>query len=320
MGRYDRAVDRYQAYLSLDDRSAGVWYKVGLALYRDGQFTQAVPALERAVSLDTSLAPAHVLLGLCLREGGQLVRARQTLERATRLAPGLTAPREALAGVYGELGESSRAIDQLEALAALDPTTPERFVALGVAHARARRHEAAVLTLSRAVERFPNEPEVYGALGRIWLDAVDVRQDTVSLKKALEALTTAAAHPDVSSQTLTDLGRAWMMAGDRVAAERAWRQATGRVPVAPEAFLRLASVIAPDQVQEARDALVRYVALVGDTKPLAPVATEIATYSLRLGQPTVALHWLNRAVDESGDTPALARLRQRVLMELDPIR
>ena len=39
--RYDRAAERFQAYLALDDRSAAVWYKLGLARYRSGQAGQA---------------------------------------------------------------------------------------------------------------------------------------------------------------------------------------------------------------------------------------------------------------------------------------
>jgi hypothetical protein len=64
-------------------------------------------------------------------------------------------------------------------------------------------------------------------------------------------------------------------------------------------------------VQEARDALIRYATLVGDTEPLTGVATQIASYSIRLGEPALALRWIDRAVDESGTTPALSLLRQR---------
>jgi tetratricopeptide (TPR) repeat protein len=315
MHRNERAAERFQAYLTLDDRSAGVWYKLGLALYRGGQAREATRPLERAVGLDPTLSEAHLLLGLCLRDTGENAAARTALERAVRLAPGLTAPREALAAVYRALGDNAHAIDQLDALAALDPTAPDRWVALGMAYARARRHESAVLTLSRAVERFPDAPQVYGALGRVWLDAAELQHDEISLKKALEALTTAASHADVTSAMLTDLGRAWMMAGDATAAERALRQATSRLPVEPDAYLRLAAVIARDRLQEARDALLRYAALVGDTRPMVSVAFDIASYSLRLGQPELALKWIHRAVDESGDTPALAALRGRALRE-----
>ncbi len=316
LARYDPAIERFEAYLSLDDRSAPVWYKLGLAFYRSGQRPRAAQPLERAINLEPALAEAHLLLGLCFRDAGEWKRARPTLEHAIRLAPGLTTPREALADVYTALGETTRAIDQLEALAALDPASPDRFVALGIAHARARRHEAAVLTLSRAVERFPDEPNVYGELGRVWLDAAELREDDISLKKALEALTTAAGQPGVTSGTLTNLGRAWIRAGDREAAASALRDATIRPPVDPEAYRLLAAVVGRDRAQEAREALLRYAALVGDAKPLTSVATDIAAYSLRLGEPQLALTWIDRAVGESGDTPALVSLRRRALASL----
>jgi tetratricopeptide (TPR) repeat protein len=316
LDRSDRAAERYQTYLTLDDTTAAVWYKLGLALYRSSQIARAIPALERAVALDSSLAEGYLVLGLCLRDDGQTADARVALERAARLAPGLPAPREALADMYADLGEHARAVDQLEALAALDPSTPSRFVALGRAHARARRHEAAVLALSRAVERFPDDPHVYGALGRVWLDVAEIRQDPISLRKALEALTTAATHADATSATLVDLGRAWIIAGDPGAAERAFRDATVRRPVEPDAYLRLARIVGPNRTQEARDALIRYATLVGDSKPLASVATDIASYSVRIGEAQFALKWIDRAVEESGETPTLARLRQQATSAL----
>jgi tetratricopeptide (TPR) repeat protein len=312
LARHDRAAARYEAYLALDDRAPRIWYKLGLARYRHGEPAVAIPALERAVGLDSSAADAHFVLGLCYREQGDPARARAALEAATQLAPGLTAPREALAGVYAASGDTGRAIDQLEALAALDPATAGRFVALGFAHANARRHEAAILTLSRAVERFPDDPTVYGALGRVWLDAADARRDPVALKKALEALTTAATHTDVASETLAHLGRAFMRNGDLGAAQRVLRQATARLPVYPPAYLDLAMVAGrAGRLQEARDALVSYAGLVDESVPLAQVATEIAGYSIRLGQPQLAVRWIDRAADETGDTPELAALRRR---------
>ena len=314
MHRYDRAAERYQTYVTLDDRSAQVWYKLGLAQYHQGETARAIVSLERAIDLDSAMAQAYFVLGLCRRDQGDSAGARASLELAARLSPAMTAPREALAGVYTAAGDMSRAIDQLEALAALDPSAPGRFVALGIAHAQARRHEAAVVTLSRAVERFPNDPHVYGALGRVWLDQAEVRQDPVALKKAVEALTTAASHPEVTSHTLADLARAWILAGDAGAAERALRQATTRLPVHAMAYRQLASLAARGaRFQEARDALIKYAALVGDTAPLTDVATDIAAYSLQLRQPDLALRWIERAVNRGGDTPELEALRRRAL-------
>jgi tetratricopeptide (TPR) repeat protein len=310
--RFERAAERYEAYLGLDDRSARVWYKLGLARYRAGQPSRATAPLQRAVALDQSIAEAHFLLGLCFRDEGRAGLARAALETATELAPGLTAPREALAGVYAANGETARAIDQLEALAALDPSRPDRYVALGLAHARARRFDAAVLTLSRTVERFPNEPKVYAALGRVWLETAEVRDDDVALKRAIQALSTAASRSDVTSEILRDLGRAWLLYGNSRAAERALRQAVTIVPTPPDAYLYLATIEGQaGRTQEARDALIRYATLIGDAEPLASVATQIASYSIRLGEPQLALRWIDRAIDDAGPTTSLAELRRR---------
>jgi hypothetical protein len=80
--------------------------------------------------------------------------------------------------------------------------------------------------------------------------------------------------------------------------------------------LRLARIVGPNRTQEARDALIRYATLVGDSKPLASVATDIASYSVRIGEAQFALKWIDRAVEESGETPTLARLRQQATSAL----
>jgi tetratricopeptide (TPR) repeat protein len=319
MGRFDRAAERFATYLTIDDRAARVWYKLGLAHFRAGDTPRALPALERAVTLDGSVAEAHLALGLCLHESGHTARARAVLERTTRLAPGLTAPREALAALYTELDEHPRAIDQLEALVALDPTNADRFIALGEAYSRARRYESGVVALTRALERFPDDARVFAAIGSVWLDAADYRNDRVLLQKAVEALGTAAAHPEASSRTLTLYGRALANAGRLDEAQRALRGAIARSPVEPEAYLQLAALVASTRAVEARDALVRYVALVGErNSSIAKVAADIAEHSLRAGEPDVAVIWIDRAIDAAGETPALARLRARARADRVP--
>jgi tetratricopeptide (TPR) repeat protein len=313
LGRYERAAERYSAYLALDDDSARLFYKLGLARYRAGQVAAAVEPLQRAVRLDKSLAPGHLLLGLCLREQGNGRAARASLETAALLDPGLTAPREALAALYDAGGETARAIDQLEALVALDRSRPARLVALGRAYAEAGRHEAAVLTLGRAVERFPDSSTAYAALGRVWLEAAEAHRDTVALRKAVEALTTAASHSDATSEALSDLGRAWLLSGDAAAAERALRQALSKLPVPPDTYLHLATIAERKRhVQEARDSLVKYATLVGDQTRVAGVATRIAQHSISLGEPHIAARWVERAIAEGGSTPALVALKRRV--------
>ncbi|MGQ0732664.1 MAG: tetratricopeptide repeat protein [Acidobacteriota bacterium] len=319
LDRFERAADRYEQYVVLDDRSARVWYKLGLARYRAGQRTRVLPPLERALALEHTMAEAQLLRGLCLRDDGQPDEAKKALLIAAQLAPGLTAPREALAGLHAAAGEHAKAIDQLEALAALDPSRPERFVALGLGYARARRHEAAVLTLSRAVERFPNDSKVYAALGRVWLDAAQSRGDRVALKKAVEALSTAAGHSDAPSATLSALGRARWLVGEPAAAEQALRKAVTRLPVDPDAYLQLSTVIGrTGRIHEARQALINYVTLVGDGPSVPTIASQIASYSLRLGEPLVAKRWIEVAARDSVVTAATAALARQIDAALSP--
>jgi len=319
LDRHDRAADYFRRVIALDDRNPRVLYKRAVAHYRAGSPTEAAAAVEAALALDSTLNDARFLLGLCQRDLGQLPTARRTLETVVKEAPATAGAREALAEVYAALGERQRAIDQLEALSTLDPDRPERLVALGLAQASAGRDNQAVLVLGRAVERFPDAPLAYEALGHVWLEMAERRGDRIALMKAIEALTQAANYSSSSSGALTDLGRAWVMAGDLAAAERALRQAVERLPVAPEAFRRLAQV---SQRQghplEARDALLQYAALVGDRDPIAAVATDIAALSIKVGEPLMAVRWLERALNAGEPSPRrLALLADAALQSGD---
>lgn len=307
LGRHERAVERYEAFAALDDRNARVLYKLGLSRYRTGRGKDALAPLQQALQIEPGMSEAHYVLGLVQRDLDQLAPARKSLEEAARRAPaGQTAAREALADVYLLDGDYGKAINQLEALAALDPGRADRAVAVGLAQARAGRDDAAVITLSRAIERFPEAPQVYAALGHVWLGGAERRGDRVALMKAVEALEIAASRSDATSETLAELGRAHLLAGDRPAAERALRQAVARLPVPPDAYLKLADVTSRDgRIQDARDALLKYATLIGDEKPMAAVATRIGDYSIRLGEPALAVRWFDRAMDEAGPSPAL---------------
>jgi tetratricopeptide (TPR) repeat protein len=294
LSRPNNAARRYEDYLALDDRSAAVWYKLALARYRAGDPARAIEPLQRALSLDDSLSEAHLLLGLCRRDIGDLRGAVAALQGAIARAPALTDARDALASVYEDLGDQARALDQLEALAALDGSRPERFVALGLAYARARRRDAAVLTLGRAAERFPGHAQIYAALGRVWLDAA-AGGDRVSLNKALEALRAAAAHPDASSDTLRDLGRAWLMAGNLAAAAGALRAAAARRPVTPDVYRHLAEIAAREgRLDDARDALIMWVTLSGTPAVRDEAEPRILEYCQRLGDERCVRRWNTR--------------------------
>jgi len=307
LAKHERAIEWYETYIGLDDRNARVLYKLGLARYRDGRLKDAIKPLQQALSIDPAMGEAYYVLGLVQRDLDQLANARKSLgEAARRLPASQTAAREALAEVDLIEGDYNRGISELEALAALEPSRADRIIAVGLAQARAGRGEAAITTLGRALERFPDAPQVYAAIGHVWLSEAQRRGDRVALNKAIGALGNAAGRTDATSETFADLGHAFLLAGDRPNAERALRQAVARLPVPPDAFLQLADVTGRDgRIQDARDALLKYATLVGDEKPLAAVATQIGDYSVRLGDPALAVRWFDRAIDDAGPSAAL---------------
>lgn len=310
MGRYERAADRFQVSVRLDDRSARVQYKLALSYYRTGQLAGAVRSLGTAIALDDKFAEAHYLLGLCYRDQQKHAESVASLRRSVALSPASIQAREELADLLGKLGRSEDRIAQLEALLYLDPG-PSREVALGLAYARAGRPDSAVITLRRAAERHPQHPHTYAALGRVWLETAQMRGDHVDLSKAVEALRGAVAS-DQSSEALTLFGRALLTSGDSEAAYRTLQQAADTLPVDPMAFYYLAEVAERrGSADIARRALLDYQALEGEdleTRRRTTLAVRIGDLSVRLGDLPTAIAFYQRAADALPEAAVFVRL------------
>jgi tetratricopeptide (TPR) repeat protein len=294
--RYANAAENYEAYLRLDDRSAPVFYKLALAARADGHLARAITALQDAVRLNPSFAEAHYVLGLCLKDRGQLREAQKALHDAIAIAPALIPAREELADLHRLQGQAADEIDQLEALAALDSSRPERQIAVGLAYARNRSPELAVTALGRAAERFHDYPGVYAALGQVWLDAAEERGDKAALRKALEALEPLATQSSADSAILGLYARALTLNGQDDEAERAFKQAADKFPIAPSVLPQYAAVAQRlGHLDDARQALVRYTVLVDDDRDQALHASQIAALSLDLDDPVSAVNWYQKS-------------------------
>jgi tetratricopeptide (TPR) repeat protein len=304
--RHDRAAERYAAYLQIDDRSPQVLYKLALAYYRGGHIADAIKPARQAISINNRFAEAHYVLGLCQEANREHRDAIRSFEQAIRVAPALTPAREALAATYRIVGRHRDAIDQLEAVAALDRERVDRLVALASAYADAGRTELAVATLGRAVERFPDNPSVFAALGEVWLRSAEAHDDEVTLNKALEALRLAVARAGGTGRALALYGRAQLLRGDSAGALRSLSEATTRLPVAPDTFRHLATAAAQQgETRQARDAMVRFVALQPGSPVSREVAYQIGEWSVSLHEPATASLWLARALDTAAPDPAV---------------
>ena len=267
MGRYDQAAEDYKVFILLDDRSPRVLYKLGLAHYRNGQVDQAIAALKEALALNGQFAEAYYLLGVCLRERSNVEDARQALTRALELSPTFAAVREELVELYDSVGRRRETIEQLEALATLEPNRSARLVSVGRAYARWGRTDAAILTLARAAERFPGDSAVRTALGQVWLAVAAREDDPAALEKAVAALQPITISSSTPTDVLVVYGEALLRSGDTRGAEQAFVEAATRQPVDPLVFRHLGD--AAERLGHraaARDAILRYAALVGEDR------------------------------------------------------
>ncbi|HVL66572.1 MAG TPA: tetratricopeptide repeat protein [Vicinamibacterales bacterium] len=307
--RFTRALERYRESVSLDDGSPRVQYKLGLASYRAGQLPGAITALQAAIRLDERFAEAHYMLGVCLRAAQQTADAVKSVERAVALAPAFLPAREELADAYARLERHEDRLNQLLALLALQPG-PARERALGIGYAQAGHLDRAVAQLGHAVRRYPDDAATYVALGRLWLERAETG-GRVELNKALQALQGVGS--DSSSEALTLLGRAHLLAGDLVRAEKTLQAAAARFPVDPEAFLFLARAAERRaQVETAQRALVDYAALVGTDVLDVPLLLRLAEAYTRGGNLAEARRVVALALQRDPDSRAAAALQKRL--------
>jgi tetratricopeptide (TPR) repeat protein len=314
-GRLLQAAAAYERRLQLDDATPELRYRLALTRYRLGDYDGALEQLDRALALDATMVEAHYLRGLCLRDSGRLEEAAKALEAALVRSPGLIAAREELADVYGAMGEHGDELEQLQVIAGLDRQSVDRQLTVGLALARAARDartpvsaqrnaDLAILTLGRVLDRVPDQPQIHAALGRVWLDMANSSGDTVALSRALESLQAVATGPSASSALLSAYGQALALDGQKEAAEQVLAEATRRFPVAPESFVAYADIAELlGHLQEARDALISYDALVRDDDAFVSRARRIAGLSLRLEDPDTAVSWLERAMRSAPDDP-----------------
>lgn len=306
--RDTRAIEAYETFIRLNDRSARVLYKLGLARQRNGNLAGSIAALQQAVAVDDHFAEAYYLLGLCFSERNQPDNAIQALERAVRLQPAMAPSREVLGDLYAARGRPQEEVQQLEALAALDPGRAERYIALGLAYARGGHSDMAVMALGRAAERLPDQPGVFAALGRVWLDAAEERADNAALRKALEALEPIASQPAASGEALSLYGRALSLSGDAQRAEQVLLLATSKLPVDTETFVQLAGAAERlGHLEVARLALVRHDTLSEDEHDRDLRAVRIGDVSMRLNDFAEAVRWYERAASAAPTDSAVAQ-------------
>ena len=308
--RFRRAVEQYRESVALDNRSARLQYKLGLALYRAGRLPAAIGALNEALRLDPRFAEAHFVLGVCLRASRRPADAVRSLERAVELAPSLVPALEELADLHAALRQYEARIPHLKTLATLQPVAA-RERAVGLAYVRAGNLDRAVGQLARTAQRHPDDTETYVALGRLWLDRA-AAGGRVELSKALEALHNGVGN-ESTSEALTLLGRALLLSGNLARAEQTLQQAVTRFPVAAPAFLYLSQAAERrGHVRIAHRALLDYAALVRPDSFGAPLLVRLGEAHLQTGDLEAARTAVDAALEKEPDNSRALSLKARL--------
>ena len=309
VGQYAEAAEWYgQAASRLKAEDPSLLYRLALARFKAGDSAAAIEPLKSAAERNDVSPERRYLLGLVQRDVGDLTGAIASLEAALAIAPDLSAAREELADAYRTAGRPVDEMAQLQALAARSAGV-DRRVAIGVAEARRGQFDAALGTLSGALRTAPNDSGVLLAIGRVYLARAERNPegDDEAVRRALEFIERALGGTAPRSEGHALFGRALFLSGNYTEAERVLRDAVETSPVNAEAFLYLADVAertSHDLV--ARDALVNYDALKGDTstsESRAARAARIGDLSLRAGDAAAAAEFLARAVAGGHTTP-----------------
>ena len=262
-GRLDEAERFFRDSLDIEDRAPRVLYKLGLARYRRGDTAGAISALDGSLQLDASNAATHYVKWVVLASTGDFDRARPAFERAIELAPAEVDARLGLADMHAAQGRDREELALRESAAALDTSGPAALMNVARAYADKGRSDQAIAALTRAADQHPGSSAVQEALGRLWIDRADGARDTAALARALTLLAPMAAKPDASSATLTLYGRALLLDGSLIAAERVLERATLQYPIAPDAFRLLGEAAARRGHRAAADAARRKQAALG---------------------------------------------------------
>lgn len=201
-------------------------------------FPRAKVAAQRALAIDERLPQAYASLGyVALYYDWQWPQAERALTRAIELNPNYSVGHQWLANYFVARGRFDEAVAAMRRAQETDPLSLIASAALGWIHYYRRDFDAAVQQCRRTIE-------LNGNFEQAWLWGGQALEAAGRYPEAVAMLERAAVISKRSAITLTALGRAHALSGNKAAAGRIVdelnRQHAGYVPAYEMAKLRLA--------------------------------------------------------------------------------
>lgn len=152
----------------------------------DGKFADAAEQFARIRNLQPDAPEVNFRLGLALFKAGQFPQAAKPLEEAVAKSPSDADASKYLGLTYFELGQYANAIKRLERAQALSQNDPEVLLALGSALARTHHEKEAQMVFSELMQSHPNSAAVHILLGRAYASQGHTPQAEQEFRRALE--------------------------------------------------------------------------------------------------------------------------------------
>ena len=212
-GRDDLVLTATRAILKRSPRDPATLYWRIQSMEREG-----LAALTRATELNPESASLHMLMGDMLRMKGDFGEAADEYRKAITVKPDFIAAHLGLARDLYSDHKADDAEHEVQYVLAASPDDPEANYLMGEIFVNRRALANALSFLIKALRVSPEElPYVHADLSTIYEDRGDIPQAIAEMKLAVPV--------DVDGSYYYRLGRLYLKAGDRAAANEALNQA-----------------------------------------------------------------------------------------------
>ena len=229
-GQFGLAETEYRGVLELAPELSEARANLGLVLFLQSKYEETVAQLERVVAEKPELLVAHLFLGLGHLKLGSPAKAIPSLERSLKNSPGNLEARRALAACYLARSDYAGAVREFQAAFLHGQDKTDAWFRLGQDYMNLMSELAGRL--------------VIGQPGSVWASRLGA--DMLGLSQAWDA---AVPYYEAAIEKRPDLpglhhslGRARLLLGDRIEAERHFRAELQVDPRSEQAWLGLAEV------------------------------------------------------------------------------
>jgi tetratricopeptide (TPR) repeat protein len=164
-GRFDKAIQEYQAALRINPNFAEAHNNLGWAYKQQGHLEEATDEYENALRIDPDFALAYHNLAWAYGEKGRFDKTIRAFQSALRINPNDAYAHFGLGWAYGEQGRWDKAINEYQTALCINPNLDNAHLNLGWVYSRQGRRDEAVREYQSALQINPSNRLAHFNLG-----------------------------------------------------------------------------------------------------------------------------------------------------------